>query len=137
VGEGAEGGMSDYWEIEKEFSFEAAHHLPHHDGKCREQHGHSWKGRITFSGTVLHQSGPKVGMLMDYTDIKQGVQPIVDSYLDHKDLNVSTGLENPTSEELARWLAKKLQLMFGQSIRCITIEETCTSRCRYYPHASR
>ncbi|NES98612.1 MAG: 6-carboxytetrahydropterin synthase QueD, partial [Desertifilum sp. SIO1I2] len=36
----------DEWIIYKEFRFEAAHHLPHHDGKCRRLHGHSWVGRV-------------------------------------------------------------------------------------------
>ena len=30
------------FELEKSFTFEAGHSLAHHDGKCKEPHGHSY-----------------------------------------------------------------------------------------------
>lgn len=124
--------MSEMWEIEKRFTFEAAHMLPHHDGKCQRLHGHSWKGSIIVRSEKLISSGPKIGMVMDYGDIKAVLQPLIDDYLDHHDLNKTTGLENPTSEALAKWLYDVLRLQIPWIV-CVTIEETCTSAARYYP----
>jgi 6-pyruvoyltetrahydropterin/6-carboxytetrahydropterin synthase len=40
----------------KEFRFEAAHRLPHHDGKCRRLHGrHSWVGRVYVENTTSEE----------------------------------------------------------------------------------
>ena len=51
--------------------------------------------RIYLKGNLLNTEGPKTGMLTDFYDIKQIVNPIVDKYLDHHYLNDSTGLEKP------------------------------------------
>lgn len=116
--------------LSKTFTFEASHQLPHHDGKCARLHGHSWKGRIVCSGTELHESGAKSGMLIDYADISAAIKPLVDGCLDHYHLNESTGLENPTSEELARWIFNKLSGQLSE-LEAVEIEETCTASCRY------
>lgn len=118
------------WTLSKTFRFEAAHHLPAHDGKCRRVHGHSWVGLVEVRGLELVQDGPKAGMVIDYGDLSDAVDPIVDHYLDHYDLNESTGLPNPTSEAIARWLFKRLELLLP-GLSAVTIRETCTSECRY------
>ena len=59
------------WLIYKEFRFEAAHRLPHHDGKCCRLHGHSWLGRVYVKGNQLIKDGSKQGMLLDYGDLKK------------------------------------------------------------------
>lgn len=120
------------WTLEKEFRFEASHQLPHHDGKCARLHGHSWRGRIAVSGDRLATSGPKAGMLVDYGDLSAALEPIVRDYLDHWHLNDSTGLENPTSEDLARWVFDRLRSALPL-LTAVAIEETCTSRCEYRP----
>lgn len=117
--------------LSKQFKFEAAHKLPLHDGKCRRLHGHSWVGVITLQGNRLHQDGAKSGMLLDFYDISQAVEPVVERYLDHHYLNETTGLENPTSEELARWLYLLLRPRFGPMLKSVEIRETCTSACVY------
>ncbi|NBD15650.1 MAG: 6-carboxytetrahydropterin synthase QueD [Cyanobacteria bacterium] len=121
----------DQWIIYKEFSFEAAHQLFHHDGKCRRLHGHSWVGKIYVKGQHLIQDGPKQGMLMDYGDIKKYIQPLLDNYLDHYFLNETTGLLNPTSEEIAKWIFEQLEAAGLPNLYAVEIQETCTSGCRY------
>ncbi len=116
--------------LKKEFTFEAAHMLPHHDGKCRRVHGHSWRMRVVVAGQELHTEGPKAGMLMDFGDISKAVKPLVEDYLDHFCLNDTTGLENPTSEELARWVYDKLRGKLPELV-AVEIDETCTSSCRF------
>ena len=131
----AEGLSPERWTLSKTFKFEAAHHLPNHDGKCRRLHGHSWVGKLIIGGAKLHTSGPKEDMLMDYKDMGAAIGPLVENYLDHYDLNVTTGLRNPTSEAIARWIYERIHASHpAMPIICVVINETCTSECIYYPH---
>ncbi|HEY5611000.1 MAG TPA: 6-carboxytetrahydropterin synthase QueD [Thermoanaerobaculia bacterium] len=120
--------MSEIVELVKDFRFEAAHHLPNlpPDHKCRRMHGHSFRGEIAVRGEV----DPRTGWLIDFSDLKNVVKPLLDQ-LDHYLLNDVPGLENPTSEMLAIWIWKRLKPALPQLFR-VTIEETCTSRCHYY-----
>jgi 6-pyruvoyltetrahydropterin/6-carboxytetrahydropterin synthase len=120
------------WRISKKFTFEASHQLPLHDGKCARLHGHSWVGYVVCEGPFLVSSGPKVGMLIDFADVLAAVQPLVQSSLDHWHLNDSTGLANPTSEELARWIYERVKPLLP-NLYSIVIEETCTSKAEYRP----
>lgn len=70
-------------------------------------------------------------MLLDYGDISRVLRPLIEEVLDHHDLNVTTGLVNPTSETLARFVFDRLQ--GSLPIHAVTIFETCTSACRYAP----
>jgi 6-pyruvoyltetrahydropterin/6-carboxytetrahydropterin synthase len=119
------------WSLYKEFRFEAAHRLPNHDGKCRRLHGHSWVGRVYVKGHTLVAEGAKAGMLIDYGDLQNYIQPLLDDYLDHYYLNESTGLENPTSELIAKWIYDKLEILGLPGLWAVEIRETCTSGARY------
>ncbi|RUR77039.1 6-carboxy-5,6,7,8-tetrahydropterin synthase [Chlorogloeopsis fritschii PCC 6912] len=118
------------WLLGKEFRFEAAHYLPNHDGKCARLHGHSWKGVVYVIGTTLIESGTKEGMLIDYSDVKGAIAPLLENYLDHHYLNETTGLEVPTSERLAKWIYEKLEYTLP-GLWGVRIDETCTSTCLY------
>jgi 6-pyruvoyltetrahydropterin/6-carboxytetrahydropterin synthase len=119
------------WVLGKEFTFEASHQLKYHDGKCARLHGHSWKGIVYVQGNCLMQDGAKQGMVMDYSEIKQYLKPLVDGYLDHYHLNESLGLENPTSEVIAQWIFNQLTESGLRGLVGVQINETCTSRCFY------
>jgi len=123
--------MQPQWSIYKEFRFEAAHSLPKHEGKCRRLHGHSWVGRVYVKGHTLCEAGSEKGMLMDFGVIESYIKPIREKYLDHYYLNETTELENPTSEELARWIYEKLELAGLPGLDAVEIRETCTSGCIY------
>ena len=73
------------YRIGKTFRFEAAHYLPNHDGPCRTLHGHSYQLEVVIEGDQLIAQGPKEGMLLDYADLKEVVQPIIDRF-DHAGL---------------------------------------------------
>ena len=113
--------------IFKEFSFEAAHRLPNVPGdhKCARLHGHSFQARITVEGDV----GDSSGWVMDFAEISAVVEPIK-KQLDHYYLNEIEGLENPTSENIARWIWAKLKPSLPLLAQ-IEIRETCTSGCLY------
>ncbi len=114
-------------EIFKEFTFEAAHNLPNvpEDHKCRRLHGHSFRLRIYVDGPVDHHSG----WIMDFADIKSAFKPI-HKQLDHYYLNEIEGLENPTSENIARWIWQRLRPDLP-NLSKIEFHETCTSGCVY------
>jgi 6-pyruvoyltetrahydropterin/6-carboxytetrahydropterin synthase len=117
----------------KHFKFEASHQLPHHDGKCKRLHGHSWVGKVIVEGDLLFKEGPKAGMLMDYSDIAKAINPLVEQYLDHWHLNDSLKMESPTSELVAKWVYDELlKSPIGPFLAMVEINETCTSSCQYW-----
>jgi 6-pyruvoyltetrahydropterin/6-carboxytetrahydropterin synthase len=114
-------------EIWKEFGFEAAHRLPNvPDGhKCARLHGHSFRVEVHVDGPVRAHEG----WVMDFGDLKAAWRPLHDA-LDHRYLNDIAGLENPTSENLARWIWERLAPTVA-GLSAIVVRETCTSGCRY------
>lgn len=114
-------------EIFKVFTFEAAHRLPNvpPDHKCSRLHGHSFRAEIHVRGAV----DPHTGWVMDFADIKEAFAPILHR-LDHYYLNEIEGLENPTSENIARWIWKNLAPRLPGLSR-VVVHETCTSGCSY------
>jgi 6-pyruvoyltetrahydropterin/6-carboxytetrahydropterin synthase len=114
-------------ELRKTFQFEAAHLLPHlpKSHKCRRLHGHSFKVEIVVAG----ECDPRLGWLMDYADISKAFKPIWQK-LDHFYLNQVPGLENPTSENIAVWIWKKLRPKLPL-LREVVVAETCTARAIY------
>jgi 6-pyruvoyltetrahydropterin/6-carboxytetrahydropterin synthase len=120
------------WKLEKTFRFEASHRLPHHDGKCARLHGHSWVGVAILESDALIAGGPKAGMVQDFGDVSRALARLVEDGLDHHHLNDSTGLQNPTSEELARWVFDNLRPALPL-LAAVRIEETCTSAAEYRP----
>ncbi|MBC7564310.1 MAG: 6-carboxytetrahydropterin synthase QueD [Gemmatimonadaceae bacterium] len=114
-------------ELHRDVTFEAAHLLPHvpPGHKCARLHGHSFRIRLVVSGPV----DPHTGWLMDFGDIKAAWAPL-DAQLDHFYLNDIEGLENPTSEMLARWIWDRLVGTLPQ-LSAVHVYETCTSGCIY------
>ena len=114
-------------ELFKQFSIEAAHWLPNvpADHKCRRMHGHSFQIQVHVRGPV----DPLLGWVMDFAEIKAAFAPVEDE-IDHRCLNDVEGLENPTSENLARWIWRELRPALPLLSR-IVIRETCTSGCVY------
>ncbi|MFT7617683.1 MAG: 6-pyruvoyltetrahydropterin/6-carboxytetrahydropterin synthase [Planctomycetota bacterium] len=114
-------------DIFKAISFEAAHLLPNvpEGHKCGRLHGHSFEVELHVSGEV----DPTSGWVMDFADLKKAFRPIYDR-LDHYYLNDIPGLENPTSENLARWIWQELKPSLTQLSK-IVVRETCTSGCVY------
>jgi 6-pyruvoyltetrahydropterin/6-carboxytetrahydropterin synthase len=113
--------------LTRAFTFEAAHRLPRapEGHKCRRLHGHSFRVEISVDGEVA----PETGWFLDYGVMKEAVEPIRRD-LDHYYLNEIAGLENPTSENLARWIWERLRPVLPSLAR-ITVHETCEARCEY------
>ncbi len=114
-------------DIYKEFTIEAAHLLPYvpEGHKCKRLHGHSFRIEIHVGGDI----DPELGWVMDFAQLKNSFKPVFEQ-LDHHYLNDIEGLENPTSENLARWIWLKLLPDLSQ-LKKIVVKETCTSGCVY------
>ncbi len=110
-----------------EFKFEAAHRLPKvpPGHKCQRLHGHSFKIELAVKGPVNEETG----WFIDFGVLYDLWKPLYD-VLDHNYLNEVPGLENPTSEVLARWIWNKLKPSLAPLER-VTVFETCDARCEY------
>lgn len=103
----------------KIFTFDAAHFLPNHPGKCRNLHGHTYKLEVELEGPI----NPETGMVMDFGDLKQEVGGVLDK-LDHHYLNDIW--ENPTAEQMSIGIKNEL-LEMGLPVNRIRLWETATS----------
>ena len=115
--------------MSKEFRFEAAHRLPHHEGACRNLHGHSYKVVVAIAGE-MQEDGPADGMIFDFQDLSTMMEPLLQGNLDSWDhkvilsqydpLHVTLGNSmteipiievpgSPTAENMAIWLSEYIQ----------------------------
>jgi 6-pyruvoyltetrahydropterin/6-carboxytetrahydropterin synthase len=115
------------YELKQHFQIESARFLPNLPAShpCSRMHGHSFKIILTLVGYL----DAKLGWVIDYNEIGAAMKPIL-SEIDHRTLNDVPGLQNPTSELLAKWIyehAKKTLPM----LKDIVIMETPMTECRY------
>lgn len=118
------------FELEKTFHFEAGHSLIHHDGKCRQPHGHSYVLTICVRTTDLIASGPKKNMVMDFGDISNVVEPMIEEYFDHRWLNTTLNNDSTTVEFMAKWIFDYLVPKLP-NLHAITLHETASSKVTY------
>lgn len=111
----------------REFSFDAAHFLPHvpEGHKCRNVHGHTYKLKVFLQGTL----DDSMGWVMDFAEMKQIINPVID-IVDHKLLNDIPGLQNPTCELLIVWFWKQLKPALPL-LQKLELNETPTSGAIY------
>ncbi|UZN02105.1 6-carboxytetrahydropterin synthase QueD [Cellulomonas sp. S1-8] len=115
------------FEISKRFSVEAAHRLPRvPDGHpCSMLHGHSYVIELGLRGELDEAAG----WVRDFAEVSTAFAPIRQQ-LDHHLLNDVEGLDNPTSEILARWVFDALDQALPE-LAWVRIEETRSSGCTY------
>lgn len=137
------------FKIAKEFSFDMAHMLDGHDGKCKNLHGHTYTLQVEITGE-LHTNGAKSGMVMDYSDLKAVVKQHILDKMDHafiydstseKECKVATLLQSldsktfgiparTTAEQMAKYIFDTLTAE-GLPVSLIRLWETPTSYCEY------
>jgi 6-pyruvoyltetrahydropterin/6-carboxytetrahydropterin synthase len=120
------------FELEKTFNFEAGHVLKHHDGQCKDPHGHSYRMTIHVRSDKMIQQGPKTNMVMDFADISHLVKPMINEYLEHKWLNDTLQTDSPTTEFIAKWVYEYLAPHLP-GLYAVTLQETSTSKVKYTP----
>ncbi len=113
--------------LTKTFGFEAAHWLPTfpEGHKCRRMHGHSYRIDLELEGEVDEERG----YLLDFGEVKAAVDPL-QKRLDHYVLNEVEGLENPTAENIARWIYERLKPSLPM-LQLVRVRETCTNASEY------
>ncbi|HPI41864.1 MAG TPA: 6-carboxytetrahydropterin synthase QueD [Pseudobdellovibrionaceae bacterium] len=113
--------------IKHNFRIESARFLPRlpKEHPCSRTHGHSFEIIIELCGELNEE----LGWLIDYNDIKNNVQPVLQQ-LDHRLLNEVPGLENPTSELLAQWIFNKVVLSLPD-LYTVRVKETPDTECMY------
>jgi len=114
-------------EIWRSFTFDAAHYLPKvpADHKCSRMHGHTYTVTIRLRGEI----DPVAGWVRDFGDLREAFRPL-ETQLDHHLLNEIPGLDNPTSEHLAKWLWDHLIGELPELIS-VTVSETAHSGAEY------
>jgi len=113
-------------------SFSAAHHLVAYPGACAVLHGHNWKVEIFVQGEQLDE----LGMLVDFKVLKACLNELMEE-LDHTDLNTHPEFIdlNPTSEQIARFLYRRLSISVSDSLYKISrvmVHETPSSVATYW-----
>lgn len=137
-----------------ETSFDSAHFLSGYNGKCANMHGHRWRVVAEIEKESLEVTGQIRGMVVDFSDFKNDLNEMVDSF-DHA-LIIETGslkektfaalLEEefrlvevpfrPTAEELARYFYNCLAQK-GYGIGRMTVYETPNNCAAYTGEADR
>lgn len=111
--------------------FDAAHYLKDYVGKCSREHGHRWEVEVVLEGRGLS----KLNILVDFKEVKENLSLLLDSYLDHYQLNESLKEFNPTAEFLARWFYEKYEkflLPRGVRLARVTVWESPDCCVKYY-----
>jgi len=85
--------------LTKEFRFEMAHALWNYDGLCRNIHGHSYILQVTVLGEpIADEQNPKLGMVMDFGELKKIVNSEIVKPLDHA---IVLSRKNPENQIVA------------------------------------
>lgn len=135
------------FQVTKEIHFCYGHRLLNYAGKCRHLHGHNGKAVITLEAPVLD----RLGMVVDFSEIKRLVGKWIDDTLDHKmilhrDDPIIPELRqrneafveldvNPTAENIARLIFDRAT-EHGLPVVEVTLWETENSFATYRPSQS-
>lgn len=117
--------------IGKTYSFDAAHQLPNHDGKCARRHGHTYQVEVEVEGPIEATKGvSSEGMVLDYGALDAWWKTYLEPELDHRDLNETIGPEigPTTAENIAAWLLRRFHQLTPEDVPwrviAVTVRET-------------
>jgi 6-pyruvoyltetrahydropterin/6-carboxytetrahydropterin synthase len=124
--------------VTREIRFCYGHRLLNYDGKCRHLHGHNGRAVITLEAKSLDS----LGMVMDFTQIKEVVNGWIDETLDHRMLlhrddpllsylrqqgePVFVMDVNPTAENIARLI---FEYVAGRGFPVVEVQLWETDHC--------
>ena len=139
--------------VTKEFRFEAAHALKGYDGPCKNVHGHSYELSVTVIGTpIADRQSTKLGMVMDFGDLKKIIKKQIVDPFDHALLlnselplselqkfgepftNIVLLPYQPTSENFLLDFAKRIRefLPPGVLLHSLRLRETANSYAEWF-----
>jgi len=126
------------YRVTREIRFCYGHRLLHYDGKCKHLHGHNGRAVISLQAAQLDP----LGMVMDFSHIKEVVTSWIDQTLDHKMLlhqddpvlpflrqlgePVYVLQVNPTAENIARLI---YDYAIGQGFPVVEVQLWETDHC--------
>jgi len=95
------------YEVTVKTGFAAAHQLRLYDGKYENLHGHNWTAQVTVEADELDP----IGVGIDFVKLKAMVEKNL-SELDYHNINEVPPFDeqNPSAENIARWLFLKLKV---------------------------
>ena len=104
------------YEVTVKTGFSAAHQLRYYDGKYENLHGHNWMAIVTVEAKQLD----KIGLGIDFVVLKKNVEEIL-SQLDYQNINEVPPFDeqNPSAENIARWLFKQLAAQVNSDNACV------------------
>ena len=111
--------------IMKSFTFDAAHKLIAHGGKCANLHGHTYKMEVFMkeNASNVFQSVPP--FIIDFGDLSDLVKGNVVNLWDHQLLNDVLNTPNPTAEFMCMFALNRLRT-FDKRIFKVRVWETPT-----------
>ena len=118
--------------ITQDFTFDAAHKLggerPDGSGDARyaRLHGHSFHVRVAIAG----DPDPEAGWVADFGAVRKALDALR-AELDHSYLNEIEGLETPTLERIAVWIAEKLAPTFPGLANVTVARPSIGESCSY------
>ena len=95
--------------VTKIFKFDAAHNLINYNGVCEFMHGHTYTLEVTLQTKKLEN-----GISVDFNLIKQIVNDVVISKLDHNYIN--NLIQQPTAENICIWIWQQLKPIFSEKV---------------------
>lgn len=126
--------------ISKQFEFSMGHVLNNYEGKCHRLHGHNYQLEVTVESSQLDSSG----FVMDFSDLKAIVTPLINAELDHhfwvyvKDSRARALIElgarsvafEPTAENIVSYFETVIskELPDGVTLAQIELYETSNSK---------
>ena len=87
--------------------FDAAHFLRNYEGKCANLHGHTWTVVVYLKVSEVNQ----IGISVDFQEVRNALEPVIQQ-IDHhllNDIEPFKTKENPSAENIARWIFRKLR----------------------------
>ena len=114
------------YELMVEKHFAAAHQLRGYEGSCENMHGHNWRVQLIVCTEGLN----KIGLGVDFKTLKNILGTHL-ADLDHHNLNELPAFieENPSSENIARWLFEQLgqenDLQGVEIVKVVVWESEC------------
>ena len=110
------------YQIRIEFTFDSGHRLLDYNGKCAYPHGHTYRAEVFLESPGLD----RLGLVYDFTDLKERIKSWVDENWDHaflvnsRDSELISGFadvallrlymfqdQNPSCEVMSRELYEK------------------------------
>jgi 6-pyruvoyltetrahydropterin/6-carboxytetrahydropterin synthase len=130
-----------------EINFEAGHRLLYYKGKCEAPHGHTFRAEIMISSGKIDE----LGFVVDFVQLKEKIGNWINKNWDHaflindqdqELLQAFSSLtdkkifvfekENPSAENLARYLYRQIKGMYGTLISRTRIWESPTDYAEYW-----